>query len=316
MSKHDAPSATLIADALHARLEEQFTYRGMCDASAAAALGEDLFVVANDERNALKIYRRGVADPVQVLDLSDFLGTRKNKESDLEGAAAIGERIYWISSHGRNKKGEVQERRLRFFATEAGKGNGQAKALLEPVGKAYSGLLDDMIGAEQLKHYRLAQASGMTPEADGAFNIEGLAATPQGTLLIGLRNPAPEGKALLVHLLNPAQVIEGQRGEFGAAIELDLGGLAIRSMELVGLAYMIVAGPPADHGEFALYRWSGKAEDAPEQLLHEDFEDVRPEALFAIPGTRKVQILSDDGGPHVKEMAEEEQTFRSMTVVL
>ncbi|MDQ1816546.1 DUF3616 domain-containing protein [Massilia sp. CCM 9210] len=313
MNKHQEPaSATLIADALHARLEDHFVYRGMCDASAAAALGEDLFVVANDERNQLKIYQRGVADAVEVVDLSDFLGTRKNKESDLEGAATIGERIYWITSHGRNKKGEVQERRFRFFATEAGKG----KTLLKPVGKAYSGLLDDMIAAEQLKKYPIAQASGKTPEADGAFNIEGLAATPEGTLLIGLRNPAPEGKALVVHLLNPEKVVEGERAEFGETFELDLGGLAIRSMELVGLAYMIVAGPPADHGEFALYRWSGKKDDAPEQLVHEDFDDVRPEALFAIPGTRKVQILSDDGGPHVKGMAEEEQTFRSITVVL
>ncbi|UOD30823.1 DUF3616 domain-containing protein [Massilia violaceinigra] len=321
MTQHkEGTSATLIADALHARLEDHFTYRGMCDASAAAALGEDLFVVANDERNQLKIYQRGVADAVEVVDLSDFLGTRKNKESDLEGAATIGERIYWITSHGRNKKGEVQERRFRFFATEAGKRNGKADgkdgARLQPVGKAYSGLLDDMIASEQLKKYPLAQASGMTPEADGAFNIEGLAATPEGTLLIGLRNPAPEGKALVVHLLNPEKVVEGGRAEFGEAFELDLGGMAIRSMELVGLAYMIVAGPPADHGEFALYRWSGKAGDAPEQLVHEDFDDVRPEALFAIPGTRKVQILSDDGGPHVKEMAEEEQTFRSITVVL
>ncbi|NHZ62770.1 DUF3616 domain-containing protein [Massilia genomosp. 1] len=312
MSKHEAASATLIAGALQATLEQHFTYRGMCDASAAAALGDELFVVANDERNELKIYQRGVADAVQVLDLSDFLGTKKNKESDLEGAAAIGQRIYWITSHGRNKKGEVQERRYRFFATGAGKG----EALLEPVGQAYGGLLDDMIAAAHLKKYPIAQAAGLMPESAGAFNIEGLAATPEGALLIGMRNPAPQGKALVVPLLNPEKVVEGERGEFGEAIELDLGGLAIRSMELVGLAYMIVAGPPADHGEFALYRWSGKAGDAPEQLVHEDFDDVRPEALFAIPGTRKVQILSDDGGPHVKEMAEEEQTFRSITVVL
>ncbi|MCE3607970.1 DUF3616 domain-containing protein [Massilia sp. P8910] len=317
MNKQGSPaSASLIAGALQATLEDHFVYRGMCDASAAAALGEDLFVVANDERNQLKIYRRGVADPVEVVDLSAFLGTNTNKESDLEGAAAVGERIYWISSHGRNRKGEVQERRHRFFATGAGKGKGKEKAVVEPVGKAYSGLLDDMIAAEHLQHYPIAQAAGLMPEADGAFNIEGLAATPEGALLIGLRNPAPQGKALVIPLLNPAQVIEGTRAVFGEAIELDLGGMAIRSMELVGLAYMIVAGPPADRGGFALYRWSGKAGEAPQQLVHEHFDEVRPEALFAIPGTRKVQILSDDGGSHVKALEEEEQTFRSITVVL
>ena len=302
------PVATLIADSLHAKLEEPFTYRGMCDASAAAALDEHLFVVANDERNDLKIYRRGQADPVGELDLSGFLGTKPDKESDIEGAATIGERIYWITSHGRNRKGKAQDRRFRFFATDAGK-DGE---LLAPAGMPYSRLLQDMIEAEHLKMHSIEEASQKMPEAEGAFNIEGLAATPEGTLLIGLRNPM----ALVVPLLNPAGVIEGEKARFGDAIELDLGGRAIRSMELVGLAYMIVAGPAADHGDFALYKWTGDAKDKPEQLLHEDFDQVRPEALFAIPGTRKVQILSDDGGPHVKGMAQDEQTFQSVTITL
>ncbi len=305
-------SASLIAKSLHARLEDPFTYRGMCDASAAAALGPDIFVVANDERNQLKIYQRDEADPVEMLDLSEFLGTKKHKESDLEGAATIGDRIYWISSHGRNKKGEVQERRCRFFATDARTG----KTRLQPVGKPYSKLLDDMIAAPQLEKYHLDVASSMTPEAKDAFNIEGLAATTDGALLIGLRNPAPRGMALVIPLLNPAEVIDGAQAKLGDAIELDLGGLAIRSMELVGLAYMIVAGPHGDHGDFALYKWSGNPADLPERLLHQDFDKVRPEALFAIPGTRKVQILSDDGGPHVKELPEEEQTFQSVTISL
>lgn len=301
-------TATLIADALHAKLEEPFVYRGMSDASAAAPLGQDLFVVANDERNQLKIYQRGRADPVEVVDISGFLGTKAHKESDLEGAATIGNRIYWISSHGRNKKGEMQERRHRFFATEGGHG----ATRLEPVGKPYTRLLQDMIDAPQLKKYGLAEAADNSPEEVGAFNIEGLAATPEGGVLIGLRNPAP----LAIPLLNPAEVVEGEPPRFGEAVEFDLGGLGIRSMELVGLAYMIVAGPHADHGEFALYQWSGKAGDKPVQLLHEAFDKVRPEALFAIPGTRQVQILSDDGGEHVKTMGGDEQTFQSVTVTL
>ena len=297
---------------LQATFQDAFTYKGMCDASAAAPIGPDHFVVANDERNQLKVYQRGVAEPVEVLDMSGFLGTKAHKESDLEGAASIGDRIYWISSHGRNKKGEVQERRYRFFATEPGAG----KHRLEPVGQPYSKLLHDMLAAPQLKKYPLEQASGKTPEADGAFNIEGLASTPEGTLLIGMRNPAHEGKALVVPLLNPAAVIEGMPAQFGEGIELDLGGLAIRSIELVGLAYMIVAGPPADLGEFGLFKWSGKPDEKPEQLKHEEFNGLRPEALFAIPGTHQVQILSDDGGEHVKTMAEQDQAFRSVTLNL
>lgn len=306
-------TASLIARVLPVQLEEAFVYRGLADASAAAALGDDLFVVANDENNQLKVYRRGEADPVDSIDLSGFLGTKANQESDLEGAATIGQRIYWISSHGRNKKGDVDENRFRFFATEA---TGGSRHLRE-VGQPYARLLDDMIAAPQLKDYPFAKAAGLTPEAPGAFNIEGLAATADGRLLIGLRNPAPAGRALVVPLLNPDDLVEGKgEARFGEAVELHLGGLAIRSMELVGLAYMIVAGPTADKGGFALYQWSGKAKEAPIALLHEDFAQARPEALFAIPGTRKVQILSDDGGPKTKKQPVAKQSFRSVTITL
>ena len=305
-------AAGLVAHLPHSHIEEDFIYRGMCDASAAAALDAHHFVVANDERNQLKVYKRGIADPVDCVDLAPFLGTTKKKESDLEGAATIGNRIYWISSHGRNGKGEEEERRYRFFATEAHKG----KPWVEPVGTPYAGMLDDLIAADALKPYKLAEAASRAPKLDGGFNIEGLAATPEGDLLIGLRNPAPAGKALVVHLRNPADVIEGAKAQFGQVAELDLGGRAIRSIELVGLAYMIVAGPTGKTGDFALYRWSGAAGEAPLELGHVDFRDARPEALFAIPGTHMVQILSDDGGDHCKEIPEKEQTFLSVVVSL
>lgn len=291
-------------------LDDAFLYYGMCDASAAAALGPDLFVVANDERNQLKVYRRGVPRPVAAVDLADFLGTQQDKESDLEGAATIGERIYWISSHGRNKKGKLDERRHRFFATELTDGE------LIAVGTPYPNLLADMIASAQLQRFSFAQASSLTPEAEGGFNIEGLAATVQGGVLIGLRNPATRGKALVIELRNPAEVVNGETGVFGAAIELDLAGLAIRSIELVEGAYVIVAGPPADAGPFSLFRWSGAAQDRPVAVPHEDFGALRPEAIFSIPGTGKLQILSDDGGKHVKETAEELQCFRSVTATL
>lgn len=305
-------AAELVAHLPHSHVEEGFIYRGMCDASAAAALDEHHFVVANDERNQLKVYKRGSADPVDVIDLAPFLGTKPHKESDLEGAAAIGNRIYWISSHGRNSKGEAQERRYRFFATEAH----ARKPWVAPVGKPYTRMLDDLVAAAELAPYNLAEAARRSPKSDGAFNIEGLAATPEGELLIGLRNPAPRGKALVVHLRNPADVVEGAKARFGQVTELDLGGRAIRSIELVGLAYMIVAGPTGKTGDFALFQWSGMAAEAPLEMGHVDFKDARPEALFAIPGTHMVQILSDDGGDHCQDVPEQEQTFQSVVVRL
>lgn len=92
------------------------TYRGMCDASAAVGLPGDRFVVANDEDNVLRIYKRGVPDVQATVLLSDFLAS--TEEVDIEGAARIGDRIYWITSHGQNKNGKDRPSRLRLFATQ------------------------------------------------------------------------------------------------------------------------------------------------------------------------------------------------------
>lgn len=273
-------------------------YRGLCDASAAVALGADHFVVADDERNTLMVYRRGQPDAVDSLDVSGFLGTKPDKESDIEGAATIGQRTYWVSSHGRNSEGKRQDRRFRFFATEVVGGAAAPPSLLKlaTVGKAYSGLLDDLLAAPSLAAFKLADAAGKAPEAKGGLNIEGLAATPDRRLLIGFRSPIPNQRALVMPLENASQVIEhGARARFGQAIQLDLGRRGIRSMEWVGSSYLIVAGPPADKGAFALYRWSGDPGQAPVLVKGVDFKGLHPEAVFAVPGVQGVQVLSDDG---------------------
>ena len=298
--------------------QDIFNYRGLCDASAATALGNDHFVVADDELNTLKIYKFRQENPVGTLDLSGFLDTATEKESDLEGAAAIGTRIYWISSHGNNKSGKVRKERYRFFATEIKPGPTPALALA-PIGRPYRDILNDIITAKELQAYKLADAAKLAPEMPGGLNIEGLAATPDGKLLIGFRNPIPNGASLIVPIENPADVVNGQKAKIGLPIELKLGGSGIRSIELVGTGYLIVAGPPGDVGNFALYRWSGKSDDAATLLPDIDFKDLRPEALFAIPQTDIVQILSDDGGVQeagvfCKDKPKSKQSFRSITL--
>jgi hypothetical protein len=85
----------------------------------------------------------------------------------------------------------------------------------------------------------------------------------------------------------------------------------------VGSGYLIVAGPTADRGRFALYRWSGRAQDAPLPVHGAALGSLRPEALFAIPDTARVQLLCDDGGVRVagvecKKLALSRQAFRSL----
>lgn len=296
---------------------DEFRYSGLCDASAAVALGRDHFVVADDERNTLVTYKRGQPAPVALLPLGAFLGTAADKESDLEGAAAIGSRIYWISSHGRNKNGKLRPERYRFFATEVD--SSTEPPSLRPVGLPYTGLLEDLLSAEALKRYKLKDAAQRAPEAAGGLNIEGLAATADGKLLIGLRNPLVAGRALLVPLDNPEAVVSGKASRIGAPILLDLGGRGIRSIELGASATFFVTGAPDDSGGFALYRWSGKADEVPALVKDIDFGSLRPEALFEVPASNQLQILSDDGGVETggvacKDRPAAGQSFRSVTV--
>ena len=107
----------------------------MCDASAAVAINNELFAVANDEDNSLRIYNaeKGGA-PVYRHDLSTVLRVdKKRAETDLEGASWMGDRIFWISSHGRNKDGEYRASRHRFFATRVEERDGRLH--LAPVGR-------------------------------------------------------------------------------------------------------------------------------------------------------------------------------------
>jgi hypothetical protein len=301
---------------LSAAETQAMRYDGPCDASAAVALDALHFVVGDDEHDTLHIFRQGEPKPVGVLDLSGFLGTGAGKESDIEGAAAIGNRIYWITSHGRNAKGKARPSRYRFFATEVLAGNPPA---LRPVGRPYRGLLDDMLASAQLAPYHLSIAALRAAEADGGLNIEGLAAAPDGTLLVGLRNPLPGGRALIVPLLNPARLIEDGRARFGSPVELDLGNRGIRSIERVGTGYLIVAGPTADRGRFVLYRWTGKPGEPAVADSGLELGNLRPEALFAIPGSERIQLLSDDGGIEVggiecKALPGSRQAFRSVVL--
>jgi Protein of unknown function (DUF3616) len=271
-------------------------YSGMCDASAAIAVSSNLFLVANDEDNILRLYRgdrRGEA--LQEFNFNDFLELHgKSQEADLEGAAKIGNRAFWIGSHGRNKDGKDRPNRRRFFATDIQFADG--KVQLKPIGKPYEHLLNDLIGDSRFEQFHFAEAAMKAPKEAGALDIEGLSAMPGGHLLIGFRNPVPGGNALLIPLLNPNEVLEGKPAAFGQAIQLNLKGLGIRDIAYHDGAYIIIAGPYNSHGHFQLYRWFGGGAQ-PEIIKTSGFGDYSPEAIVIYPekGLQEFQILSDDG---------------------
>jgi hypothetical protein len=270
---------------------------GCCDASAGVSVSSNLFIVANDEDNFLRVYRRDQSGPpVQNFAAGMFLHVDPKKpETDLEGAARVGDRIYWITSHGRNRDGEARESRHRFFATSI-KVNESGRVELKTVGQPYTAMLRDLVSDPRLAKFGLFQASLLAPKERGGLNIEGLAATTNGTLLIAFRNPIPNKHALIVPLTNAADVINGQRPRFANPILLDLGNRGIRDIDWVGDRFLIIGGAYDGKGRFNLYEWDGGA-DQPRKIPDTHFKDMNPEALVIYPGTpaNEFQLLSDDG---------------------
>ncbi len=304
-------------------LETPVLHQGMCDASAAVALDDDLFVVGDDEDNALRIYsRRQSGPPLYSTDVSLFLGLRRGAEVNIEASARVGGNIYWLSSHGTNARGKKRLSRQRFFATT---GTLQPGAVpLRSVGRPYVSLLQDLLREPRLAPFGRAAAANRPPKTPGALSIEGLAATPMGHLLVAFRNPIPYGRALLVPLLNPQELIQGRPARFGDPVLLDLGGLGIRSIELMGDRYLIVGGTRDGKGDSWLSEWDGESSQ-PRRIKAVLFGCINPEAVAVCRyNGRQAELLvvSDDGtvnigGSDCKRLKDPMQKhFRSVAVHL
>lgn len=285
-----APAVSRPASAAPAEL----AFPGICDASAAVGLGDRWFVAASDEDSTLRLYdRERGGPPVATLDLAPQLQLAgRNVETDLEGAARLGDLVFWAGSHGRNRDGQARPNRHCLFATRIVPGEPPRLAF---EGRPFTGLVAALAAEPALAEFDLARAATLSPETPGALNLESLGTGADGSLLLGFRSPVPGGRALVVPLLNPREVIAGRAPMFGPPLRPDLGGRGLRAMESVGGQQLIAAGHPAKGGDFAFFLWDG-TEAAPRRLPGAAPRGFTIEALVvdAAAGLGRVLVLSDD----------------------
>jgi Protein of unknown function (DUF3616) len=302
---------------------ELVTFRGMCDASGAVPLSNRLLMVADDEDNILRVYdaeqggypiRTYTLTPEpfglipktpqskkpkpkklsasQATEQTQAAQPKKTKsfELDLEAATDVDGISFWLTSHARNSKGKQKLERFHFIGlTKNIEHNG-----LRFIGKPYTSMLDDLINDPRFAPYQLADASTRAAKAEQSVNIEGMTARNEGGMYIGFRNPVPEGRALVVILKNPKSVILGEPPQFGAPIELDLGGLGVRGLSYWQGEYLIAAGNSGEQTQAALFRWQGE-NTRPQKLPYTLPADFNPEAFFTPENRQQFMLLSDDG---------------------
>lgn len=341
------------ASAASSQPETTRFHTGASDASAALAVDADWMFVADDENQVLRLYSRRDSglhqagfDVTASLALTDIDGGVP-REVDIEGSTRIGNRIFWIGSHGNQATGNHNARpnRRRVFATDLD-GAG-ILAGLSYAGR-YDHLLEDMIGWDNAGGHGLgegflglaaASAPNVSPELPSGLNIEGLSIAPDGsTALVAFRAPRlPAGSrdlALVVPVLDFDALVTGAApgsqaagsAAFEPPILLDLGGRAIRSLERNAYGdYLIVAGPSGSVDpsgiDFRLFLWSGSRDDAP-VLLDADLSILQSggsfEGIVEVPVGRGpdtlVQLVVDTGdfdyyaeGVPAKELSERRQ---------
>lgn len=312
-----APAAApAVVAAAPAGRANDLVFQGMCDASGAVALSENVFVIADDEDNVLRAYdMQAPGMPLWMVDVSPALGLQGKPakpgkppkgapETDIEAATRVGDVALWLTSHGRNSSGKAKPERLRLFGTNLPMQGTQ----LELVG-AYDKLLEDLFADSRLARFGLREASRLAPKEKGGLNLEGMTRRREGGVWIGFRNPIPDGKALIVPLLNPEAVLKGSPAQLGDARLLDLGGRGIRSLSLQNDRYLVMGGAFDSTPDSQLFTWDGVNEP---QASAADLSGLNPEGFVTTSGSSKTLVVSDDGaelvnGTECKRLADPNQ---------
>lgn len=281
---------------------------GMADASAIEPLPDATLIIAGDEDNTLRLYRPPATAPIRTLPLDSLFPNPdpKHPERDIEALAIHTNTLYLITSHGASKNGKPRPAR-RLFAALTYPG-------LQPLGHTHT-LLSTLLTDPRYTPFALAPGLTLPPKEKGALNIEGLAALPGGTLLIGFRSPVPGGLALIAPLENPHETLTRRAApRWGDPIRLDLEGKGIRSLHTHRDTLYILADGAALHTApltnlTALTR----------RTLPKTKPALTPEGL-TIHGDRLL-IVSDDGtlkidGVENKTLPQGRQTFRLLSLPL
>ena len=220
--------------------------------------------------------------------------------ADPEGIASDGSFFYVVGSQSH---------------AEAGQRNALVRFTFDPSSQAIQGQVEVMSNLRDFLLQNVPELKDMSdkPGNAGGLNVEGIAWDPvNGRLLLGLRSPVLNGKALVV----PIKLRE-PRGPFttdnllapGPAIQLSLGGLGIRDIQYDRRtkSFLIIAGAHSTGGntESLLWEWNGDADQSnaaslPQQVVQLDAA-MKPEGAANVKiGGRDYIFIAGDGGRYIK----------------
>lgn len=288
---------------------------GISDASDAIALDNNYFATGDDEQDVLNVYSRSSSGlPLTSFNYAAFLNLPDPNKPEVDVEAATPSpvnagKVYWLGSMSNGKSPfDNKPNRDRIFATNI-TGTGAATTFnVTGFGSLRAALLT--WGDDHGYSFTASAAAGVDSKTPAGFAAEGMVFGPDSTTLyIGLRAPlvptANRTKAVIAPILSfESWFGAGAAGSptFGAPIELDLGGRGIRDLiRLSNGTYIIVAGNPGESINGALYKWTGKAGDAPIRVASPNSDSLNAEGAIAVNTNGQLslsdlQVITDKGG--------------------
>lgn len=268
---------------------------GIYEPSAIQQLPDGRFLVVEDEKqhpfSLLTLADDGSVARVVPLERSQLAADDPfRKLDDLEGLAIDpAGNLYAITSHSRDGDGDTKKSRdrlVRFRVTGDRAGDtavcGSLKAALVAAHPAL-----------------VAAAAVPDVKAEGGLNIEALEFTPDcAQLLIGLRSPLLDGRAIVARIGNPATLFAaGAVPHIEILSTLDLDGDGLRGMAYIPVlaGYLLISGPAArEQVHFKLWFWNGRVDAPAHRVTVAGLAGFEHAEGISAAG-RNIVIVSDDG---------------------
>ena len=279
---------------------QKLSFTEVYEPSTVTQFGDGLILIAEDEGKRPLLVSR-LIESEKGLELNPVrLERTDNAIDDVEGSA-LGKdgAIYLITSHStanndkRKKKRELLTR-LTFKGDKISDTD------------TYGGLFSPIIAALQSEF-----KNGVDPSQQ--LNIEGLCFdSTKNKLLLGLRSPLLEDRAIILTLENPyALFSKGQAPRFQKKmIYLDMGGGGIRSIayDSKRKTYLLANEIPNGKGKLrpVVWAWDGKPHSPPTRITLPKLKGVKNiEGMTLVKFQKKTFLLmvSDDGNRKKKKGA-------------
>jgi hypothetical protein len=243
--------------------------------SALAARNGLLWLGGDEGRSLYRLqrlgdHRYGDLRPVKLHDFG-LAGGKDDGESDIEGLALDGDRLWLVGSHSRRRRKHDDDKGEPLSLFEKDKQSRNAHVLgclrLDGEGLPVAGqrlAFDAAAGRDALTQFLatdpLIAPFLNIPSKENGLDIEGIAARGE-RLLVGLRGPVLRGIAMVLDLH-----LDGVEGDGSSTLTLaaqrfrylQLKGLALRDLAIVPGSddVLVLAGPTMTvAGPCYLYRW-------------------------------------------------------------